>query len=473
MNGDAADGSRTSSGVTYTLYAEEALGIDRIHPTGGPTSGATLLHAYLTNALLLEHLRRDPQTTKSLWCRFAYNQTVGEFAHARSELRENRTKAELVECAGKRACGAGAAAIRCATPEYTGPVSGGVGDVTVELSLNGQQFTESGKMFRFYDSSVCELEGFAPQGGPLVGGSTVTLSGACIQHLGDPRCRFGVLNAEVNATLAVSGGGGGASGGGGGRVSARCVAPPHWRQEAGRQSVELQLTLNGQDYLSTSDALGEGTFAYYALGRENLGVEVREIWPTGGPSGGGTLVRVLGYGFSDLGGLLCAFEGSGAVAASRVSDGELVCASPAVSLSGGFEDRELRVSINGELGAPFTTDPLSFTYHRPGSLQVSRVYPRGGPTAGGTMVTLWGVGFSEMGHGSGLSCRFGGSDAPLMPATLSSGYAGGEGPQQLTCESSKAFSLSTHTVAVHVTNNGNNPAGPALSSDTGVAYTFY
>ena len=77
------------------------------------------------------------------------------------------------------------------------------------------------------------VHAFAPRGGPLGGNSSLSLTGLRLESLGDVRCRFGVLNAEVNATIDSD-------------THARCVSPPHWHQQPVSQSVELELTLNGQ-----------------------------------------------------------------------------------------------------------------------------------------------------------------------------------------------------------------------------------
>ena len=110
---------------------------------------------------------------------------------------------------------------------------------------------------------------------------------------------------------------------------------------------------------------------------------------------------------------------------------------------------------------------LGCRYYQPDALHVSRVYPRGGPKAGGTAVTVWGTGFAELDEG-GLQCMFG--DAAPAPASLAS--AGGEGAQQLICTSPPLDAERCQTVTVRVTNNGNTPAGSALTSDD-VGFTYY
>ena len=59
----------------------------------------------------------------------------------------------------------------------------------------------------------------------------------------------------------------------------------------------------------------------------------------------------------------------------------------------------LRLVINGvdEDIFPSLADAPNFTYYLPQSLVVSAVYPVGGPTHGGTSVTLHGSGFGPLG----------------------------------------------------------------------------
>ena len=98
------------------------------------------------------------------------------------------------------------------------------------------------------------------------------------------------------------------------------------------------------------------------------------------------------------------------------------------------------------------------------------------------MVTVWGTGFRDLGHGShedvptfaGLHCKFGGLD--LVPATLDGpgGGDGGEGPQQLRCRSPiLPQSDRCETLAVQITNNANNPPGGYALTTDDVGFSYY
>ena len=392
---------------------------------------------------------------------------------------------------GARQCGAGWRGIRCQAPAYRARVDSQLSptfdstfdgaDVRVEVSINGQDYTDGGLTYRYYDTSVWMLHAFHPRGGPLSGNTSIAVSGLRLHPLGDVRCRFGVLNAEVNATITDE-------------HSLACVSPSNWNQRAAALTVDLSITLNGQDYLQAKPH--QSTFSYYALDADPTGLSVRRLDPAGGPERGGTLVRVSGSGFIDHGGLLCKFAGEPAVPATRLTSETLRCYSPprladttsalASNASSGqaaaaalppFDERAVEVTINGQLHAA-TSSAVPFAYYRQSVLAVSRIYPRGGGRSGGTMVTVWGAGFRELGHGNhsalpsaaGLYCKFG--PLSLVPATLASG--GGAGAQQLTCASPRLPSTERcDALVVRVTNNADNPpGGDALSSDD-VGFTYY
>merc|ERR1712083_752636 len=94
------------------------------------------------------------------------------------------------------------------------------------------------------------------------------------------------------------------------------------------------------------------------------------------------------------------------------------------------------------------------------ALQVSRLYPRAGPAAGGTSVTIWGNGFRDLSSNgalaSGLHCSFGSS--LLIPASRLQA-------DKLLCLS-PAASHGRQSTIVRVSVNGNNPPHTALSLST-------
>lgn len=392
---------------------------------------------------------------------------TGELGHQGVELMHAVVNASLTNCNGARKCGAGWAGITCKVPPYSGPLAPSFdgADVHVEVAINAQDFTDGGVRFRYYDPNVWRLHLIHPRGGPLIGNTSMAVSGFRFQPLGDARCRFGVLNQETNASIA-------------GETHIDCISPPHWHQQALQQGVDFQITLNGQDYLDAHPH--QSGFTYYALDETPTGLSVLQLDPPGGPMAGGTLVRVTGTGFVDVGGLRCKFDLEPAVPASLIDQEHVRCYAPprVADASGGgtYDARAVEVTINSQLHH-LTSSSVQFAYYKHDGLHVSRVYPRGGPSSGGTSVTVWGVGFRDLGSSNhsiglaGLHCRFG--DSLLVPASLQDS-AGGEGPQRLTCASPTLGPTDRcETVVVRVTNNANNPEGGAALTTDDVGFSYY
>ena len=393
---------------------------------------------------------------------------------------------------------------------------GQTGEATVEVSLNGQDFTSSGlHKFTYYDAAAWRAPSTtAPRGGPTEGGTAVRVEmPGLVRALGDPRCRFGRgHNPTVEATVV---------GEGTEEAHLLCTSPPLWRRSVrgapevtATESLELSVTLNGQDYLDPTTPAA--TFSYYSLDSP-VGLSVKALSPDGGPSVGGTMVTVHGTGFIDHGGLLCLFEGytplpfdsegvgggrpPGAAAAFTAvpatweNEQTMRCVSPNVTilaheatdvhrerrgnhqktLLGHAALRRIDVSINGDAAQGSRASPADFIFYDANELRVSYLYPRGGPADGGTAVTLWGRGFGELDlpHGGGLGCVFG--EAPLATARpvqlLTPGY---EDAQTLVCYSPPAAATGANaarfeSVQVRVTNNGDLAA---LTTDL-VGFTYF
>ena len=470
--------------MPYTYYAPPAFNTSRLHPLGGPIHGGTVLTVYLTDARLLVDLGGGAH---GVFCRFTHTRTVGVLGFERPHVVHEVVNASLTDCRGQRTCGAGWGAISCRVPPLPPPLDTQLSpqyessfdgrDVSVEVTVNGFDFTDGGLPFRYYDDTVWKLHRIEPSGGPLTGNTSLVARGLRFSSLGDVRCRFGPLNEEVNATIDEE-------------QSIRCVSPAHWLHAdnvvpLSSQRVEVELTLNGQDYLPTRQF--GGGYTYYKLDDTQIGLSVARLEPPGGPEQGGTLVRVRGTGFDDVGGLFCKFGGESPVPASLVDREHVRCYSPQRTpnassyvddaFGGTYDERTVEVTINGQMHA-LTSSGVRFAYHTDAGVAVSRIYPRGGPRQGGTPVTVWGVGFRDLGHGrhtdvptaAGLHCRFGGLE--LVPATLAT--EGGGGPQRLVCASpGLPAPVSSTSLVVRVTNNADNPpGGPALTDDD-VAFTYY
>lgn len=209
---------------------------------------------------------------------------------------------------------------------------------------------------------------------------------------------------------------GGGSVGGGGAWPHAVVTDSEWR----RSRVRIELSLDNAVWRDAADSTVRFTYYDDAVGWTG------GVHPVGGPTFGGTLVRVLGgpeaalalrtvlVATASLEHVRCRFGAAAVVQASaNATTGELICVSPPVRQP---KDERVYVSLNGQQFTPVRTLPAtgadaSFRYYDPAPR--FSVTPPQGPTAGGTNVTLVGVG---LGGGVDYRCRFGHAE---VPATLS------------------------------------------------------
>jgi len=136
------------------------------------------------------------------------------------------------------------------------------------------------------------------------------------------------------------------------------------------------------------------------------GITVRWLQPMGGPSDGGTRVVVFGQHFEIRGpSIECAFGNLPRVNATFVNDTAVVCVSPPAPLvSGGFENYNLDVTLNGETNF-LTNSKVPFVfYNHTATLSVTSIYPRAGGKRGGNMVTITGTGFRVLGGTNRKEC---------------------------------------------------------------------
>lgn len=134
--------------------------------------------------------------------------------------------------------------------------------------------------------------------------------------------------------------------------------------------------------------------------------------PRGGPAAGNTTVTLHGahFGGADP---RCRFGTAAPMIATVVSLTAMVCVSPplpgvldASSYAGASRALELRATTDG--GGSWSYGFLSWTYYATAPPAVFSVWPLGGPSAGGTALTVRGVGFHDYHNGGGLAVLLGG-----------------------------------------------------------------
>ena len=332
------------------LMPQHVLGVS---PSSGPELGGTLVHLsgiYLSNG---SHYA----------CSFGASNVPGSY----------------LPTLGK---------IACVAP---GGLSGS--SFAVEVSLNAQQFTSDGVVYGYYGTP--SVSGFAPRAGPREGETLVTVSGSGFGGGSDYRCRFDECGAcatewscgacVVNATF---------EGG-----SLKCAAPPLSGWSAGSlRTVSLGVSLNSQQYtVSNASWL---SYSFYEV------PVLLDVSPSLGPLEGGTRLVVNG---SALGGegshLLLRFNSTlinGTYHASFDRSGAVMCTALASATPGAVS---IEVSLNG---AQFGPSAIEYRYYV--APRVSIVVPSVGPTAGGSVVLVFGSGMaSGASGGPQYRCRFGNS----------------------------------------------------------------
>ena len=260
------------------------------------------------------------------------------------------------------------------------------------LALNGRDFSGDAPLapppltFAFYNDSALTMLDATPRSGPLTGGTSVTLRGAALTPAGadvtDYRCRFGdavvhVLSAAPDGSELV------------------CAPTPAFATPSDGSSepwpMRISVAPNRANFVEGRRLLD---FLLYREPAPSM------LLPGGGPTEGGTTVRVHVPGFvpgphTDVDLARCRYGRRDNVSVVRVMDlqeGAVTCGpSPATTLYAIGVDKELHVALNGEQFAPH--EGVDFRYYvQP---QLSSIWPTGGAMVGGTVVTLHGVGFDH------------------------------------------------------------------------------
>lgn len=266
----------------------------------------------------------------------------------------------------------------------------------LSLSLNSVDFGSSGLHYKYYE----QLQSIAmlPTGGLAGdghGGTPVTFAGdgfdAFFGRLDDTLCRWG--NETFTSPESLSAG----------QLVCRSAPLP-----AG--DVPVSIALNRVDFA----ALGLA-YRYYAA------PSFSSIGPALGASNGGVRVTVKGSGFARFSGLAASARcrwGAGRFTTTPVTlaDDELVCLSARradlqanATYEGGLTTITLDVALNA---VDYTSTGAHFDYFSESIANVTvATGPAGGPTTGGTLVTVTGVGLAGV-----QSCKFGNGTASPVHA---------------------------------------------------------
>ena len=310
--------------VVYTYVSPTV--ISHLTPKNGPVEGGTAIFIHGNNFVASSGLSSGP------WCRFG---TVTDVQMILGIFLSSNT-------------------VRCITPMHA------KGRVPIEITTNGVDFTSNGIQFEYEVQAA--VFSVSPSFGPITGGTRVVISGIGFSRTSMLQCRFGEEGMLVVATWVTS-------------TVVECVTPA----VISVQVVPIEITSNKVDFTVSSD---NAMFSYMPP------VRVINFSPSSGPSRGGTVVTVVGAGFSQIGSnaqlCKCRF-GPFSVRAVVFNSTHIRCTTPAQSSSGPIL---LDVSING---VQFTDSQKMFAYY--GGVRLTSISPKSGPQEGGTLITVRGAGF--------------------------------------------------------------------------------
>lgn len=394
-------------------HTPPTVAISAMHPTGGPARGGTTVTLYGRGFAALDSpgrlippFRNQPGSAGSLdpyrsvisrsglFCMFG---DVGAVVHGAAEAHQPQIYHTLIP-----ASASAEHMMVCQTPEYADFSdligTGANASVPVEITLNGNKHerTQSGLSFMYYREDryfLPKLHGMQPQGGPSDRSTFLTIYGSHLQSLtghGSPMCRFGsgLENSTVPATILPSAEGQ--------HATVLCVAPP-LQSSLARKDVALNVAQNGQDYLRRPLR-----FHYYPLDK----LVISKLQPMGGPSDGGTRLLLSGRQLGvSRGGLRCQFGEVWTVATMEDED-SIQCLSPPRILPANatYVEEEVRVTVNNDTASRSPSFQLFTYFASDRALSIKSIYPRAGLTVGGTVVTLSGRNFRDLG---GIFCIFG------------------------------------------------------------------
>jgi hypothetical protein len=243
------------------------------------------------------------------------------------------------------------------------PPTSGSRNMTVELSNDGGRFSSEG--VEFHHHRVVTLLAMDPSHGPVAGGTIVSISSGPYRYEGAPRCVFDrqeVTGSAVSSTLIT------------------CLSPA--RMAVGKIPVGLS---SGLSDLIVSSLL---TFEYTPR------VFVEAIVPCRGVLHVSSAVTVLGAGFGE--GAHCRF-GSRRMSGMVLSSTKLRCTVPARA-----SQAKWVVEVSNEEGSGYSTSGVQFELE--GAARITGISPSLGVDRGQETVTVFGVGFLNVGS---LACRFG------------------------------------------------------------------
>lgn len=251
----------------------------------------------------------------------------------------------------------------------------------IQISLNGEDFIDTGKFFQYYKNS--EIQRIYPTSGANTGGTTIRLIGEHFTDISNPNeflCRFKPLNKDIPPKY----------------ISARyfnqttilCASPGGFGNV---DAVNVDVSFNGIDYTNSGKV-----FRYY---------NIITAHPRSGPADGvGENIKVIGQGFQDDGNVKCRLDNI-EYQPNHINWDEISC--PVLAAKQGkdfFGNVPFEVSVNGEDWHQFTG---GFQYYEQPT--VKDIYPKHGPNVGHGKIKFYGDKFRSDFQLAEVYCKVGDS----------------------------------------------------------------
>lgn len=300
-----------SPSTPFIFFTPPLVPTGGLVPASGPTTGGTLVHLRIAN----------------------YTTTFGTLADEAMALQCRFDDYERIAVSASHWLDAAGSGVKLGVQCVAPPFPAGARTVSLQLSVNGQQFTEAGS-FTFYEPFTWAY--VTPRSGPELGDALLTVRGSFL-HGGDSySCRVGgiiVPGTHVDA--------------GSSRSLLQCRSPSI--ASLGLQPTAIAVALNGQQFAPLN--ILNGSFEVHAAAAG------AQAWPLSGPANGGTTVEVtipggrLQASTSAQLRYRCVFgnynvttddqmlitNAKGVVVATRVNDAVLRCTSPSADAAGAGE----------------------------------------------------------------------------------------------------------------------------------------
>ena len=236
------------------------------------------------------------------------------------------------------------------------------GVIDVKVQFDDGMHTPTSQ-FLYYEPS--QIEWIEPSTGSEHGGTVVTIRGTGFRQTEDLRCKFDsvvVMSEWIDST------------------TVHCKTPSH-----AIGHVDLSISNNAIDFGANI------SFQYETL------MEPRSIYPSRGPTTGGTIVTLTGSNFRFSPELTCRFDAEVVPAVFDSSSNQVSCVVP---VSDSLKTVRVFISSNGH---DFSKENSELLYEYTHPVVVTKVQPSQGPSHGGTKITIFGSNFKE----TSTRCMFG------------------------------------------------------------------